>query len=37
VSFWRRGEDAFLNEGEGALDEGLTETLEGLRKKLLLL
>jgi hypothetical protein len=28
---------AFLKEGEGALDEGLRETLESLRRKLLLL
>jgi hypothetical protein len=31
----RRG--TFLKEGEGALDEGLRETLESLRRKLLLL
>jgi hypothetical protein len=30
----RRG--AFLKEGEGTLDEGLRETLESLRRKLLL-
>jgi hypothetical protein len=30
----RRG--AFPKEGEGALDEGLRETIESLRRKLLL-
>jgi hypothetical protein len=37
VSFWRREEGAFLKEGEGTLDEGLRETLESLRRKILLL
>jgi hypothetical protein len=35
VSFGEERRGAFLKEGEGALDEGLRETLESLRRKLL--
>jgi hypothetical protein len=37
VSFGEEKRGAFLKEGEGALDEGLRETLETLRRRLLLL
>jgi hypothetical protein len=35
VSFREERRGAFLKEEEGALDEGLRETLENLRRKLL--
>jgi hypothetical protein len=37
VIFWRREEGTFLEEEEGALHEVLRETLEILRRRLLLL
>jgi hypothetical protein len=37
MSFWIREEGTFLEEEEDALHEGLRETLENLRRRLLLL
>jgi hypothetical protein len=37
VSFGEERSDTFLKEGEGTLDEGLSKTLESLRRRLLLL
>ena len=37
MSFGEERRGAFLKEGEGTLDEGLSKTLESLRRRLLLL